>query len=299
MYQSYLRDFFTAYEYPAEGSEFLLSHLDQLLAHPVVGQKLLDAVQAYEAGKANETPQILELLTQVQQCAKECGFPMEPVSLLLFLMMTRHLKQRCRDAGLPQGCFDGVARDLRSKLNECHTVRGIWGSFVPTWFPRFFVPDRFTFGRLQYEIIRIPAEYCTPETAQYAGQPAVNIHIPSGCPLDIEAVRASMKEAANFFAARFPEGKVPFVCHSWLLFPGHREMLPETSSIRRFMDEFTLLTDYIDETRHDLWRIFATDEIQDLSALPRDTSLQRAYLKWLEAGKPIGGGLGIRWIQGG
>ena len=87
------------------------------------------------------------------------------------------------------------------------------------------------------------------------------------------------------------------ICHSWLLFPGHLEMLPESSGIRQFMAEFTLAGAYDDPTGHDLWRIFNTDNTADLDALPQETSLQRAYVKWLKAGRSPGGGIGIRYLQ--
>ena len=71
---------------------------------------------------------------------------------------------------------------------------------------------------------------------------------------------------------------------------------PEESGIRQFMEEFTLAGTYDDPTGHDLWRIFDTDNTQDLDALPQKTSLQRAYAQWLKDGKAVGGGIGIRYI---
>ena len=130
-----------------------------------------------------------------------------------------------------------------------------------------------------------------------AGQNALNVHIPSGRPLIQQEIRDSMAEAAAFFAPQFSEGKVLFICHSWLLFPGHLEMLPERSGIRAFMEEFNIAGSYEDPTRHDLWRIFGTEAVDDPDTLPQRTSLQRAYVRWLKDGKTVGGGLGFRYIQ--
>ena len=296
MWNTFLNDFLQKYDFPAVGSKSLLNSLDQILSHNQLSTILLTAVQTYETSATTQEA-IMELLQQVKAAAAETEIPTEAVELLFFMLCMKPLKARFDAAGLPEDYYAGVARDLRSKLNECYAVRGIWGSFVAHWFPRFFVPDRFVMGRLQYELITIPEQYCTPETAHFANQPAINVHIPSGAPLRIEEVRASMQEAAKFYGAYFPGGNVPFVCNSWLLFPGHREMLPDSSGIRQFMEEFTLLNAYEEPQRQNLWRLFLTDEVWELDQLPQDTSLQRAYVAWLKAGKSVGGGLGLRFLQ--
>jgi hypothetical protein len=296
MWNAFLTDFLQKYDFPAEGSKSLLCSFDQILSHSQLSDVLLTAVQTYESCATTQEA-IMELLQRVKTAAAETDIPTEAVELLFFMLCMKPLKERFNTLGLSEDYYAGVARDLRSKLNECHAVRGIWGSFVAHWFPRFFVPNRFVMGRLQYELITIPEQYCTPETAHFANQPAINVHIPSGAPLRIEDVRASMQEAAKFYGRHFPGGNVPFVCNSWLLFPGHKEMLPESSGIRQFMEEFTLLNAYEEPQRQNLWRLFLTDNVWELDELPQDTSLQRAYVAWLKAGKNVGGGLGLRFIQ--
>ena len=297
MWNSYLQDFFVKYDYPQAGAAALLEHLDSICRHPQMRAVMQQAVSAYESWQEPTRENIQNLLVQVRQGAQEWNFQTESTELLLFLLLCPHLEQLYLNKGLSQDWFAGVTRDLRSKLNECHTIRGIWGSFVADWFVRFFAVDRFVPGRLQFELIAIPESYCPEGYAHMAGKPAVNVHIPSGAPLRREEVRASIEAAAQFFADRFPDRKVLFICRSWLLFPGHREMLPESSGIRQFMGEFTLAGTYDDPTGHDLWRIFDTDNTADIDALPQNTSLQRAYTSWLKAGKAVGGGIGIRYIQ--
>lgn len=297
MWNDSLKEFFLKYDYPQAGAEALLESLEALCAHRQMFSLLERSVAAYESWQTPEKADIQALLNQVRQGAGDYGFRKEPAELLLFLLLCPHLEALYRQKGLPEDWFAGVARDLRSKLNECHAVRGIWGSFVADWFVRFFAVDRFVPGRLQFELIAIPAEYCPEGFTHMAGTPAVNVHIPSGAPLRPEAVRESMAAAARFYADRFPDGNVLFICHSWLLFPGHLEMLPEDSGIRQFMAEFTLAGTYDDPSGHDLWRIFNTDHTDDPEALPQDTALQRAYVRWLKDGKTVGGGIGIRYIR--
>ena len=296
MWNTFLKDFFVKYDYPPAGGAALLESLKAICAHDQMLSLLRQAVDAYESWQTPVKTDVQALLLQVRQGAETYGFPKESTELLLFLLLCPHLEILYRQKGLPEDWFVGVTRDLRSKLNECYAVRGIWGSFVADWFVWFFSLDRFVMGRLQYECIPIPAAYCPAGFEHMAGQPAVNLHIPSGVPLRQADVQASMAEAARFYADRFPDGNVLFICHSWLLFPGHKEMLPEESGIRQFMEEFTLAGTYDDPTGHDLWRIFDTDNTQDLDALPQKTSLQRAYAQWLKDGKAVGGGIGIRYI---
>ena len=152
-----------------------------------------------------------------------------------------------------------------------------------------------TLGRLQFELR--PMSACISPDGQYAfrgGELSVNVHIPSSGPLETAAVLDAYRQAAAFFADRFPGDAVLLRCHSWLLFPGHRVMLPPTSHIRRFSDTFQYIQTDISPEGSDLWRIFGAADTADPAKLPRETGLQRAYADWLQAGKPVGAGLGIR-----
>lgn len=297
MWKEFLTRYFQEFDYPREGAASLLQSLDLALAHEALAPVLLGAVAEYEQTAPSVSEQVSALMQRVHAVALNTDLPTEAVDLLFYLLCMKPLKQRYEKAGLPREYYSGVAADLRFKLNECYALKGIWGTFVASWFSRFFVLGRFPIGRLQYECIPIPESYCPEGYAHMAGQPAVNVHIPSGSPLIPQEVQASMEEAARFYAPQFPDGRVLFICHSWLLFPGHKEMLPESSGIRAFMEEFTLIGTYDDPNGHDLWRIFYTENTDNIDALPQNTSLQRSYVAWLKAGKAVGGGLGIRYIQ--
>jgi len=297
MWKDFLTQYFQEYDYPADGAQSLLESLEKALRSETLAPVLLGAVAEYESTAPEVSEQVSALMQRFHAAALETDLCPEATDLLFFLLCMKHLKQRYEDAKLPMAYYRGVADDLRAKLHECYALKGIWGTFVASWFNRWFSLGRFAIGRLQYECIPIPESYCPEGYAHLAGQPAVNVHIPSGRPLIRREIRDSMAAAAAFFAPKFPDGKVLFICHSWLLFPGHLEMLPESSGIRAFMEEFTVAGTYDDPTGHDLWRIFCTEETANIDALPQDTSLQRAYVRWLKSGKSVGGGIGIRYIQ--
>lgn len=295
MWYGFLQAFFARYEFPEAGAEYLLNLVQQLGEDSKLRQLLAQNLDDYICGRIQTSDDVKALLEELKTAAEAENIPSESASLLFFLLCMEPLKAQYDRMGLPEDYYAGVARDLRSKLNECYTVKGIWGSFVSPWFAGFFAMTRFVIGRLQYEIIQMPDYISTDGKYCFHDQTAVNLHIPSGCPLDMEQVHDSMAKAAKFFAHHFPDGKVLFHCNSWLLFPGHYEMLPPESRIRQFMEEFTIIRANIYQSKPDLWRIFKTFETDDPAKLPKDTSLQRAYAQWLSEGKPVGAGIGIRY----
>lgn len=108
----------------------------------------------------------------------------------------------------------------------------------------------------------------------------------------------AFKRAYGFYRDDFPQGPLPFVCHSWLLFPEHERLLPETSHIRRFLSYFQLLDWGEDPRGGDLWRIFGRPYDGKPEDLPRNTSLQRVYANWLRTGRMPGWGFGLFFFDG-
>ena len=86
-----------------------------------------------------------------------------------------------------------------------------------------------------------------------------------------------------------------FMCESWMLLPEHKDILPEGTNIRRFMEEYEL--GVFIERDGDLWRIFGrpNSECKNYSTLPEDTSLRRIYKKYLLGGGRIGECIGYKY----
>ena len=115
------------------------------------------------------------------------------------------------------------------------------------------------------------------------GDPAVEIHIPAGSPMDFDACGDSFRLAIDFFPTYFPERPFKaFCCGSWILNTQFQDMLPSDSNMVRFQKEFYLYP-ILSSGRSGIPRIFGSD-IQDLSKAPRDTTLRRAVLDHLESG---------------
>ncbi len=227
-------------------------------------------------------------LKEIDLAAGKAGVHRYTAELLFFLRLTEPLREFYQERGISLEIWHDSCMDLRWKLTECHEVYQIWGSFVAEWFSGFFDLTRFALGRLQFELMEFP------KGCGGAGErkQAINVHIPSCGPLDLEKCHEAYQKAADFFSDAFPDGDAAFVCHSWLLFPPNRTMLGEGSRIVRFMEEYDIFE--VEEGNGDLWRIFKREDCSDAAGLPEETKLQRAYKKWLLEGRKAGMGRGLR-----
>lgn len=118
------------------------------------------------------------------------------------------------------------------------------------------------------------------------GSPVINIHIPQGEKLDREACQKSLEWARHTYGTKYP-----YVCHSWLLYPGLQNVLRETSNILRFQQRFKIIeVDY--KEREAEWRVFGTVK-NVITEYPEGTSLQRGVKEYLLEGNILGNGWGI------
>ncbi len=216
----------------------------------------------------------------------------EALYLLYALLLTKHLREKYKKRNIDNKCFDGVIEDIKVKNDECFTVYGKYGLFVPDWFGKFFSLSRFVFGRLQFEPKYVLTDIEINGIKLYERQLCIGIHIPSGKPLDIEECKKSLSMAYDYFLPYFVGDTIVFDCDSWLLSPQNRFLLNKNSNILKFMDLF-----YITETdksvENDLWRIFGSVDISDIDNLPTDTSVRSSYAKYIKSGKMPNCGYGI------
>jgi hypothetical protein len=125
-----------------------------------------------------------------------------------------------------------------------------------------------------------------------AGDAVLDIHIPEAGPLTPQACAESIRRALEFFPRHFPDQPAAraLVCDAWLFDPELRDYLGEDSNIIRFQRQFYLYPGVCDswEAFRHVFPIEIPDGHQgpmDLSALPRETSLQRALLEHVESGR--------------
>jgi GNAT-like C-terminal domain/N-acyltransferase N-terminal domain len=177
-----------------------------------------------------------------------------------------------REHDVPETVSWTTLADLGRNLAVDRRMRGEGWPVMQSWLTLHARGSLYELGRLQYQ-----------------RGPTVDLHIPDAGPLTPEAVDASLERARAFFPRHFPEQPlVAFSCGSWLLDPQLREYLPETSNIVRFQRRFEL-EPYEEPEGLDpdieVRRFAFRDLTTPLERLPRDTTLRRAALDHLGAGR--------------
>ena len=289
--REYLVDFWKEFEYPAEDAAYLLTVYDQVQANEETAKAWDEIVECYD--KDIRTPWE-SLLERTAPIAEALHIHLYTIHLLLAQALSRRLRQEYAAQGVEDEIFCNSMLDLRYKLEECKLVKGIIGSFVGSWFSRFFYLTRFAIGRLQFEIISFGDHYQKGDLCLTPESPVINVHIPrTGTPLDVESCDRAFAQAAAFFRRRGEIGDpCVFYCSSWLLSPENRTILSPKSNVYRFMERFDVFRTVPVWDGRNLWRLFDTDE-KNPDRLPADTSMRRAYIQYLKSGGLLGSGKGV------
>ena len=294
--ESYLETFLRDFEYPEECAELLSECYRSIGADPEKS-KLLQAAKAAYAENPNVKFAVLE--ETVRAICQGFRFGEYTVWLLLWILLSEHLRELYAQNGIDPAIWRESMLDLKCKAEECKTVKGIWGTFVASWFPNFFRLKRFAFGRLQFELAKFESDrfVCRDGTVLKRGRRVLAVHIPkSEQPLSKENCDASYQAAATFFAKKFRGGKVIFTCHSWMLYPKNSEILHEKSNTRRFGEEYEIIsvTQNPPGEHPDAWRIFDVDPNGNIGSLPEDSHLRRAYKAYMQGGGITGKAYGVK-----
>lgn len=287
--KNYLERFFCEFEYEQDDSDYL-SYIYELILNDKDADKcMLDALSLYNDNIECDYDEILKLCGVI---AKKINIHEFTIELLMFICMSKRLSEIYNERGIDREIFHNSMLDLKYKLDECKLVMGIKGSFVAFWFAGFFNMTRFALGRLQFEVIDFNREYTLDGYKLLPKTKVLNVHIPrTGTPLFPEECQKSYIRAAAFFENEV--GKDCFiVCDSWLLNPEHRNILPEKSNIRRFMEQFEIINHGIYRDNRELWRLFDTKE-QNPERLPANSTVRRIYINHLKSGGRVGWGYGI------
>ena len=290
--KTYLTKFFQTQQYAPSDAEYLLEIYDRVIGNPKARALWDEALALYDAGIDCSYGDILR---KADAAAETLGFHQYTAELLVFVCLSKRLRERYIERGLDLSIFERSMADLRYKVEECKLVYGIVGSFVAEWFVGFFNLTRFGLGRLQFELITFGQHYEKDGHVLTPDSRVVNVHIPrSGEPLTEAACRDAYARAKAMFGPEVGD-PCPIMCNSWLLYPGHEDFLPKHTNTYRFFKSFDIVTWGYDKSRGNLWRLFDTME-KDPEKLPADTSMRRAYVEHLKKGGMTGYGRGVLFV---
>lgn len=284
-------------EFPKEACDILEALAKRLDNEPEFGKELDKIRHSFMFPKAHNIGHYLKKLKELSEEYKANEYTLN----LVFLMCcTELLNKRYNDAGVSDKIFWESIKDYKYKMLECMECKGVVGTFVAGWYEGFFEVDRFCLGRFQFEARTFPMDFTTSAGIKIKkGEKAVNIHIPSsGVPLTDEVRLDAYKKAYEFFEDCRVDGKMYFICNSWLLFPRHTEFLPEHLNILKFMSDFEIFECRERAGFGDDWRVFGHYTDLPLAEWPEDTALRKAYKNWLLKGKRTGSGHGVIVFDG-
>lgn len=280
--KSDFEDFMRLLDFEEEAVISLLEDFDRIWNSENGRAKLLNRVETYrdtgviDFGKTCEDAIVTSRENNMRQNS----------STMVFYMCTAmYSYPRFVEKGLDRRVWIDSMSDFRCKLHECKKRYDEWGTFV-NWFARWYTVELVAFGRLAFEINPALSDFKNDEFDIKEGQPIIDVHILSNerVPFTKEVCDESYRRAAEFFAPQFKDTPIIFRCYSWLLYEGHKEMLPPDSNILRFASEFTISETH--DSLEDLWRIFYIREYNnDPENLSDDTALKRGYKKLLSEGK--------------
>lgn len=288
--RTYLHNFMVSYDYPQDAVQTLLSAYDAVAEN----EDFIAMLRSYEADRFCDYAAMLE---RCKQIANEVNIHTYTIEFLLFLCLSRRLREIYRENQLPNSMWRLSMLDLKCKMMVCHMVKGIWGTFVAWWYDGFFRLERFGMGRLQFELIDFPfARYEKDGKVLCKGDKVINMHIAkTGDPLSPDLVEDACKQAADFFADAFADHPMAFFCESWLTFSKMDELLPTKSNIRSFKERFEIIHDHLYDKGdyREMWRLFDMDYTGNLNDFPADSSLRRTYKQYLLEGGQVGEGFGV------
>jgi len=291
--KGYLAEFLRAFEFADEAKRTLEEAYDIVFAdrHAVA---LFEKIRRrYEHDPDAKFAYLKKLSNRI---AETCRIAPYTACLLVLILLSESSKNVYAARNVSEEMWRENMRDLVYTCEQCHLVRGVYGTDCPEWYCRFFAATRFTFGKLQFETGRLGKPYEKDGISLQPDDRVIYIHIPrTGGRLLPEDVDASCAAASAFFREKYGITDVVFACHSWILYPENKKILSETSNLYSFISRFEVI-DVVEDTEYkDAWRLFDTEYRGDADALPQDTSLRRAYAQRIREHKPLGVALGV-WL---
>ncbi len=231
------------------------------------------------------------LAPQVEAVAARSGYSVHSIWLAVLILSAESAMPHYRD----ESYFWTTFQDLRYKAKECFDLHGVWGTFVPVWYPRFYKGTIVSLGRMQYD--QNPWYGGTPITfgdiVVNPGDPVIHLHIPSsGEPFDRKTRLESYQQAVSYFGR-----PIVCVCNSWLFYPPYEAVFAPTSNIADFRREFQIVSTNRMESCT-LWNVIGPTYKQSADMWPDDTSLRRAFKAYAQNGGTFGTAIGLLVFDG-
>lgn len=238
-------------------------------------------------------PGFPELMADARLLQPYAGLSNGLVLLRFYLDWALYTKACYEALGIPESVLLDGLKDIAIWAEDYYDKHRIPGFEEWEWVANTLRLKVFRLGRLQFEP-SVLGESVVADSRHYpAGTPVLEVHIPAGEPLDPAAVAASLEQAPAFFRTCFHREYSLLRCHSWLLCPQLKELLPEQSRILQFQNLFTVYEEDCERQAEE--RVFGFLS-EDPARYPETTALRKSLKQALLEGRTIGMGKGIRTI---
>lgn len=233
--------------------------------------------------------------------------PMMKLSLVYAFLPT--VWDRYKEKNIPEEIFWDTMTDIKIWIDDHRTRTDEDGLFELHWIMHHMNLSIFKIGRLQYQkfIWYFKTTYNKNGVKIGLGDKFINMHIPRGAKLDYDECVKSLEMAKEFFATYFPEfPNNKYACHSWLLYPGNKNFMPEGSNILKFASLYDIIEENEDPESAYLWlygQKFKNAELiknrketgnyGHIDQLPQKSSLQKSTIDFIKNGGIFGEALGV------
>lgn len=282
-----IHSLFEEYGFCSDASSYFSEQYHKLTANKDAYSIFCAQIQAYRDDIGFD---YLPVIDKLHLLAKDMDIHKYTVEMLYILWLMPDLKAHYLQENIPMQYYDSFAENLKAYAVSCKTTHGVWGTNIAWWLMDFFRLKLFSIGRLQFRRRKFRKDMGSYSQGAYY----IDVHIPGGAPLTPELCAASYAEAADFFRQRYGMEKILFGCHSWIISPEIKAILPEKSNILAFGRHYTVYETRTDPNSSAVSFIFNIPGVPaDLDSLPEATSLQKAIKQHLKAGKTINTAFGI------
>ncbi len=285
--------FLDEYLFPEKAKESIIFSLNKIIESD--GKTtLINIIDNYKKSCDIDCDKIEEDIAFISKTSNVNKFE---CNLAVFSCLVGQLKKHYEKAGYPDDIYSETVRGMLYKMNECYELYGIYGANNSLGFAIYFSLKRFGIEGLQFEVIDFNRTATINGVTLLPTDKVINIHIPkSGKPFTAELRKKAYIRAKEFFKDYFVgQSKVPFFCHSWLMFKKHREMLKPTSNLIAFMNEFEIFAEYEFNDYEETSRVF-NKPFTSVDKMPTETSMQRAYVELIKRGEKTGGSEGVFFL---
>lgn len=272
-----------------DAKETFVSSYSKLISDENRALKLNNLIYRYTLDVSN----CKAIVDEIKALFIQAGVHEYTANAVSYILLIPALKKEYEKRNIPSWIFESSIKDISYHVDYSKNVKGVWGTFT-NWHANFFSIKGYGFGRLQFIPKPSYADFKGEGINVSKGDPIIEVHIPyTKTPLLEKECEICYKKAYEYFKDYFKGAPVIFHCSSWLLWEKHYEILPPQSNIVKFMKKFTLVEKGLYNDYSELWRIFQVDYKGNLSDLPVNTSLHKAYVDIVSKGEKTGWGTGL------